>query len=430
MRALLIVGIAVATGLAVAEEGRSCSMAASRFPTEPRALVAEAGAAFTGTLVAVRPKEPSPRAFPAPYVFTFAVEQWHKGDPGEQVVEAVNWQGGACGQIEATIGRHGSYLLTRTADDWAVSEIGSELLRRGLRPWPRPNGSGPAAFVAGGNFGFLRTALLDARGRTLAYGVGRGAVTALSVCPGQRAFAELVRIGESVHLAVRELPSMRLLRDAQLRRAGYGDTVVCTSRTGADAVATVLIYGHAQVETELVRVTSVGTRILAHAPRLAMTLRDKVVVVSRSDGQLLLLDLARGRSRKLLDTLPLTGMSLSPEGRYVAGVAGETLVLVDVLRRTVTTAPSDTAASQTRWLARGKLAAWSSATGGLEIVNQRLDTLVPAWTWKAQTTTVRGSTLYGVDRTGRFITQRAGRNVPLGTVFSPAVSVLEPIEPR
>lgn len=425
MRALFVCGAAVVVGLAVAEQGRSCTTPVALWPTEPRAVVAQADAVFTGTLIAVRPQDPAARFRPAPHVVTFAVDEWHKGGEGDRV-EAVNWLDGSCGGIDATVGRRGSYLLSRHNSEWNVVAVAPEILRRGLLPWPQPTGSGRAAFVAGGHFGLLRTALLDARGRTLAYGMGRGAVTALSVCPGGKVVVELVWVEESVRMALRALPSLRVLRETEIREAGFGETVVCRSRTGSDVIAGVQVREQPEWETQVIHISPVGIRIVERASRLALAVHGKQVFVSVSGGRLVVHDLETGSRRtKLRTTQLLTGMSISPDARLAAGFAGETLVTVDLQRRTTKARAWRGSLSHTRWTGRRTFAAWSRGSGRLEVLDPQLRTLSPAWTWSAHTTTAGSSGLFGVDWSGRLLTERRGSIVRLGRVFSPAVSVLE-----
>ncbi len=335
MRALLVCAIAATLALGFAERSGACSMPPSLHPTEPRALVADADAVFTGTLVAVRPKNPGVPYAPAPTIFSFAVEEWIKGDHGDRVEVVSTSVGLGCGGLLPTIGRQGSFLLSHNDGEWgpwAISEIAPELLRDALLPWPKPSGVGRAVFLAGGHFGLIRTALLDSRGRTLVYGYGRGAVTAVSVCPGSKVLAELVRVGESVRLAVRELATLRLLRETELRPHGFGEKLVCRNGDGSDVLAAVVVHGLERPETQLVRITSIGARIVAAGPSLSFTTRDRARPVQ------------------------------------------------------------------------------------------------PPWGWKAHTTTVGpGGAVFGVDRAGRFLTERNGRVISLGMVFSPAVSVLEPL---
>jgi hypothetical protein len=424
MRALLVFGIAVALGLGLAERGRSCTTPVPLYPTEPRAVVADADAAFTGTLIAVRPRDPEPGFIPSPLVFTFAVEDRIRGDLGDRV-EARPW---SCAGVDSTIGRRGSYVLFQRAGDWFVEEIALETLRKGLVPFPPPNGSGRSAFVVGGHFGLVRTAVLDARGRTLSYGAGRGAVTALSVCPGRRVVAELVQVGDSLHFALRALPSLRLLHETELVATGFGDTVACLSRTGSDVLATMNVYDPERATTQLLRITPVGTSVIEQAATLAFAVAGGKALISLSDGRIVRRDLASGsRSLLLRMPLPLRGMSVSPDQRYLVGFTGEKLLLVDLTRGVTHAKPWLDRAGQTRWTGPRSVAVWSRAGGALTVFDPELNVVGPDVSWAARATTVSGTVLFGVDWAGRLLTQRDGRIVRLGTLFSPAVSVLEPL---
>jgi len=430
MKGLLVVAITATLGCALTDRGVACSMPAPLYPTEPRAMLADADAAFTGTLVAARPKDPARPTIAPPTVFTFAVEQWIKGDEGQRVEVTSTPIGGGCGGLDATLGRRASYLLFRRGDEWGpwgIAEIAPEMLRQGLLPWPQPTGVGRAAFVAGGRFGFVRTALLDSHGRTLTYGYGRGAVTALSVCPGSTRVVELVRTGESVRLAVRELPSLRLLRETELRPSGFGEKVVCRRLDGADILAGVAVYGRPRFETQLIRITSVGARIVVAAPSLSFAIRGTQVYVGLSDGRLVTRNLATGARRLVRQVgLSLRGLSVSPDEEVVAGFTGELLVSIDLARGRMAQMPWPGSLNQTRWIGRRKLSAWSRGSD-IRLFDEGLRPLRTPWSWKAHTTALVGSGVFGIDWAGRFLAGRDGRVLSLGMTFSPAISVLEAI---
>ena len=424
MKASVVCVSALVAGLALAEQGRPCSRPLELTPTEPRAVVAEADAAFIGTLVAVAPKEPRSLSPAAQHILTFAVEEELKGELGDRVEVTSTLGGASCGH-DGTIGRRGAYVLSRRDGvwgPWSMTEVTVEAVRRGVLPLPKPDGVGRPAFVAAGHFGLVRTATLDARGRTLAYGAGRGAVTALSVCPGGRVVVELVGVGMSVRLAARALPSLRLLRETELRPSGYGGRVVCRDRTGSDVFAAV----DGTPETHLVRITPVGSRIVERAPRLGFAARADQVVVSLSGGRLVLRDLAAGTRRIVARTgLLLTGMSTSPDLRFVTGFSAERLVVADMLRGTTRAKPWRGYASETRWIGPRTFAAWSRRSGGLELLDPNLRRQQPASTWRAHTTAVSSAGVFGVDWSGAFLSEKDGRVVRLGHVFSPAISVLD-----
>ena len=431
MKALLVFGVAVAAGLGLAERGTACTAPRALTPTEPRAVVAEADAAFTGTLVAVTAKEPRSLNSFAPYVFTFAVEEELKGGLGSRVEVTSSLGGASCGGHDGTIGRRGAYVLSRRDDvwgPWGMTEVTPETLRRGLLPLPNPDGIGPAAFVAGGRFGLVRSAVLDASGRTLHYGYGHGAVTALSVCPGRKVVAELIRLGESVRLALRQLPSLDVVRETEVRVAGFGETVVCRSRDGSDVLAAIAIYGQRRQEAQLVRINAVGSRILETAPSLAFAVRGTSVYATLSDGTLVVRELGSG-TRRIVPRVgvALRGMSVSPDGRFVAGFTGETLAVVDLRRGSTAEKLHRGYPVQTRWTGRTTLAAWSRGSGSFELFDPGLRRLQPAWKWPAHTTTLSGADVFGVDWSGGLLTEKDGFIVRLGQVFSAAVAVLAPL---
>lgn len=394
-------------------------------------MVADADAAFIGTLVAVRPKEPPVTNTGAPHIFTFVVEEQIKGELGDRV-EVTSALGGASCGLDGTIGRRVAFALWRTEGawgPWGVQETNAETLHRGLLPLPQPDGIGRPAFVAGGHFGLARSAVLDSRGRTLTYGWGRGAVTALSICPGRKVVVELVRSRESVRFAWRELPSLRLLNEVEIRANGYGESVICRSRSGSDALASVHIYQPLQSETQLLRITSQGTTILERAPRLALTVRGEQAFVSLSDGRLLVRNLVTGTRRTPLRTgRLLSGMSISPDRRFLTGFTGDSLVVADLLQRETKAQPWAGFRNETKWIGRRTFTAWSSGSGGrLELLDQTLRRLRPAWSWTPHTTAASSAGVFGVDWSGALLTERNGFIVRLGLLFSPAVSVLEPL---
>ena len=436
MKVLLVVAIALGVVLGAAEPGRACSAPAALTPTEPRALVADADAAFIGTLVAVRPKEPLVAGSPwPPQIFTYTVEEQFKGDLGNQVEITSVLPGSGCGGLDGTIGRRVAFLLTRREDawgPWGVQWMDAETLRRSVLPLPQPDGVGRPAFVAGGHFGVTRSVLLDSRGRTLTYGWGRGAATALSIRPGGKTMVELVRSRDSVRFALRELPSLRLLNEVEVRANGYGESIVCRSRYGADALASVYSFQQKQPEMQLLRITPLGTKTLERAPQLALAVREEQAFISLSDGRLLVRNLVTGTRRTALRTGQLlTGMSISPDRRFLAGFAGDRIVVADLAQRETKSERWAGFRGQTQWVGPRTFIAWSSGSpqpGRLDLLDQELRQLRPSWSWTAHTTAVSSAGIFGVDWSGALLTERNGYIVPLGKLFSPAVAVLAPLQ--
>ena len=116
MRALLAVVIALGAGLALAEQSAACSLAASPTPVDPRARVADADAAFVGTLLDIRAKNPPAMSSAGPFVFTFRVEERIKGDLPDQI-EVVAASGASCG-LDGPVGRRMGLILTGAPGAW------------------------------------------------------------------------------------------------------------------------------------------------------------------------------------------------------------------------------------------------------------------------------------------------------------------------
>ena len=432
MRKAVLIGlVAVGVGLAAGGRAPACTLVLPLHPPDPRAVLAEADAAFIGTLVDVRPKDPPPPGpgpitVAGPYVFTYAVAERIKGDLPDRV-EVVAWSSATCG-LDGPVGRRIGLLLRGKPGEWTAGlsdQVDPDWLRRGALPLPEPNGVGAPAFLVGGRFGVVRTALLDAAGRTLRYGAGRGGVTALSVCPGRRAVVELVARDGAVFLATRTLPSLTLISERRLLPSGYGDSVFCRDRSGSTSLATVLVFDRKEPETRLVRVTPVGSRTLESGKELAVAVRGEEAFVSGADGRLGVRNLRTGQWRFVVSTvLMLRRLAVSPDGRRLAGfTAADGLTVVDVQRRTVTTynvawSPLNTVS----WLGRDRLAA--SSGGELRLFDSTLQPVGGPQLWRVHTTAISAAGAFGIDHSGGLLTIRGGWIERLGTLFSPSISVL------
>lgn len=340
--------------------------------------------------------------------------------------------GGLCGLcgLVGTVGRRAAFLVRRTEGEWGpwqLEEVSADLLRRGTLPLPEPNGTGQPAFVAGGHFGVVRSAILDSRGRTIRYGPGRGAVTDLSVCPGGRVLAELIRSEEAVSLALRRLPSLTPIREVVLGGSGYGERVVCGNRSGSVVLASVVSYETHPLETRLLRITPIGQRVLERAEGLAFDVRDDGLFVSCAGGRLVVRNLRVG-TRTVVGTTGdmLSEATLSPDGRFLAGFGRHTLVVVDLARSTTARTPWSDPLSGVAWMDRETLAAWS-VSGRVETFGPRLRSLHASQWVRAHTFVAKEGRVFGVDWSGALLTEKDGFIVPLGNLFSPAVRVLAPL---
>ena len=200
--------------------------------------------------------------------------------------------------------------------------VSPEKLLAAARPLPAPTGTGPVALLAGGNFAGVRTIALDRTGRTLGYGRGRGATLLLDACPGGTKAVEIALDGPKLLLAVRDLRTMRLVREHPLRlgpqlfpkavdcRTPSGDTALLFA--SADALGVIRRYRGAR-STELHRGRGVSAVFGAsHAYLTEGELANHLVAV----------DLERGSVRQLGAVPNRTSeLELSPDGTRLAAVA-------------------------------------------------------------------------------------------------------------
>ena len=231
-RALVVPALLAAAALAATVDDAS---ACSCVQGDPRTLLRQADAAFVGRLVEKRESRRPLRSSADPATYVFRVDRVVKGRLGGTVEVLAATSGASCG-IEAERGKPVGLFLDRANGEWRSSlcqQIEPARLRAAARPLPAPNGRGPAALVVGGRFGPARTLALDAQGRTLAYGRGEGESLILSVCPGGRRVAELVRRegSDAVAVAVRALPTLRTVWERRLATPAYTHATALSCRT-------------------------------------------------------------------------------------------------------------------------------------------------------------------------------------------------------
>lgn len=185
---LCVLVLVVASLAAAVEPARACSC----IQPDPWRVLEQADGAFVGRLVSRRETSQG-RA-----VLVFGVERAVKGKIGDTVEVATANNGAACG-IETSVGRRIGLFLVREGGKWfghLCWQVEPEDLLAAAS-LPAPHGRGSVALFVGGRFGPARTLALDAKGRTLAYGMGVGKVREFSACPGGRRVAELVALGTS-----------------------------------------------------------------------------------------------------------------------------------------------------------------------------------------------------------------------------------------
>jgi hypothetical protein len=175
-------------------------------------------------------------------VYTFEVAEVVKGNIGQRVEVHSAASGSSCG-FEVAAGEAVGVLLDRHRGSWRSGLCGQlepAKLRAAAAPLPAPDGRAPAAFVVGGSFGEARLLTLDRHARTLAYGLGAGQTTQLSICPDGNRMLEVVDDHpRPSRLALRELPGLRLLWERPLPRqppSVSAQSVKCLNGTGTGYV--------------------------------------------------------------------------------------------------------------------------------------------------------------------------------------------------
>jgi hypothetical protein len=318
MRVFALCAIVVAAALAVtAEPAHACSCAI----VDAREALARFDGAFVGTLVGRKGESESG------VTLVFRVEERFKGGLGATVDVRTPSNSAACG-IEAAVGARMGLFLDREDGSWngtLCSQVEPARLREAARPLPPPDGKGPVALVVGGRFGPVRTLALDRSGRTVAYGRGGGSSIAFSPCPGGRRLAEVALVGQRLVLAIRELPTLRLVRRQPLSVPSTASpgAVRCEDAGGGR----VLVFSSspdAPERARLLRIRPARTAVVwrGTAPSASLTDRLAYVNAGRRATALLGVDLRTGAVRRL-GRLPAFTGPLVPNagGRLLAGVA-------------------------------------------------------------------------------------------------------------
>ena len=282
--------LALAVLAAAVESAQACSCARP----DPRSALAAADGAFVGRLVARRQLDD--RA-----VLTFTVEQGLKGSLGETVEVETARDSAGCG-LEMPVGTRTGLVLDRRDGAWhghLCAQFAPADLLAAAKPLPAPNGKGPVALLVGGRFGPARLLALDARGRTLAYGMGGGTVSNLSVCPGGRRLAEIVQVGANTVVAIRELPTMRLVRRQSLAATHFGPAS-CLDTSGSQLAVFSGSGPDLAKRARVVRIGPKGTTTLWRGLAWYASLTDRTAYLEALDkGTLLAVDLRTGVAKKL-----------------------------------------------------------------------------------------------------------------------------------
>ena len=238
------------------------------------------------------------------------------------------------------VGARQGFFIRRRPSGWATdgcSIVEGPAMERALRPYRRPLGSGRLALVAGGHFGDSRVMALDARGRVLGYGPGRGETRDISVCPGALRAAELVVRGRSLRVALRDLHSLRVVRSAIVpvgRRALEPGRASARCADAEGAAVHVAVADYIQRRRfdrmRIWRADASGVHHVATLEGSQAVLAPGQAYVSRFGEAILAVDLATGESRKVTGARGPDLLSVSPDGARISFYDSGALHVVEV----------------------------------------------------------------------------------------------------
>lgn len=334
--------VALLAALAVtAGPARACSC----IPPDPWSYLRQADGAFVGELVSRR------SAGQGRDVLLFRVERAVKGRIGATVEVETADNGAACG-IEGSVGQRIGLFLRREGGGWfghLCWQVSPEDLLAAAA-LPAPNGQGHVALLLGGRFGPARTLALDAKGRTLAYGMGRGRTTLLSPCPGARRVAELAQLPSGPELAIRETSAFQVTRRQAVALPGrrLPARLVCENASGSSVVVFGIGAGDSPVGAALFRLARGSPTVIWKGTAYLSSLTRRAAYLNAGElaARLVRVDLRTGRVTRLAWLPRSPRVVPDATGERFAGVAyrlGERsrLFLVDLTTRpaTVRSAP-------------------------------------------------------------------------------------------
>jgi hypothetical protein len=416
--ALCVVVLVVASLAAAVEPAHGCSC----IPPDPWSVLKQADGAFVGRLVSRREVDQG-RA-----VLTFRVERAVKGKIGATIEVTTANNGAACG-IETSVGQRIGLFLAREGDEW-VGHLCWQVAPEDLlaaASLPAPTGRGSAALFVGGRFGPARTLALDAKGRTLAYGIGKGRTWLLSPCPGRQRLAEIGGVAPRYEVAIRDGRSLRVIRRQPLVMPGRRrpQELRCEDRAGSS----VLIFARRWCcdgpnGSALFRVRDRRLTVVWNGAAYTASLTQPVVYLCTLDrrGRHLLLGLdprtGRVEMRRLLAIFACAMFVPDAKGQRLAGVssglAGTSHIVLLNLRQhgrklRTTALRAEAASGDVYWLRDGLLflPRYGGDTGRVLDLTLRTRS---RFRWIAGDTALVDSTAFGVHHSGTLV----AANVPIG----------------
>lgn len=400
---------------------------------DPRDRFADADGAFVGTFVESHPVEPNPTSSAADTIYTFLLDEEHKGelgDEGDTIEVHAPLSGASCGLETQTGEQYGIYLYLRDDGAWAsnlCSQVSPQTLREGASPLPAPTSDGPPRLIAGGSFGDTQTMVLDRNGDTVGYGAGDRDVTFLASCPAAARIMEVATAyPDPPQLVVRDLGSLDAVRTVELPfgpRQTYRNMSVagvhCLDETGRTAVVFATNYREPEATSVLVRVGGNDLEVVHEGTGLAATFGDRVAYLRQGKwGRRLTKVSLRDGAERFVTRLPArfsTRLALSPDGSKLASVAlppyermdnrPARIYTVDLPGGRVRTRSLGTGEryAEVLWLSDSRLVMFVEYPDDSRVFDLRLRTRERFGRWDARATTIVGRTAYGVDYEGRLI---------------------------
>ena len=342
-----------------------------------------------------------------------------------------------CGSLR--VGSREAMFVRRGGRAWRTagcSIVDPSELERAAEPYQRPRGSGRAVLLAGGRFGTARVMALDARGRVVGYGSGRGETRRLSVCPGSRLAAELFIDRRTVGVAVRELGSLRVVRSARLPLNGLrfdpeAGTVSCADAQAASVH--VGIYEYIRTtrfdRMRIFRLSSAGLRQVASTRGSTVAFSPGSAFVGRINYGVTAVNLLDGTTDRVARARVPELLAVSPDQTRLAFYDRDGIRVVDLTREGADRHLEIGYGGAIKWLASDRLLFRKGGEGRLYDRDLRLVRIYPFF--RADGEAQVGDRLYGTDRYRlRSLDLASGRKRTVGQLTDRGIVDLEGLPER
>ncbi|HEX2196795.1 MAG TPA: hypothetical protein VHJ76_07700 [Actinomycetota bacterium] len=424
-RSLRVLSIVAVLVVLPVQPAKACSCAYG----DPRDTFQRADGAFVGTFVESHPVEPNPTSSDADTVYTFVLDEEHKGElgePGDLVEVHAPLSGASCGLETSPGEQYGIFLYLRETDGaWSsnlCNQVSPQTLREGASPLPAPTSDGPVRMIAGGSFGDTQAMLLDQRGRTVGYGSGDLEVTNVAGCPGGARTLEVGREHpKRPRLFVRDVDSLERVRGVELPlgRGMFVDSLHCVSRTGRRSFVLATNYGEPEARSVLLRIDGRDVDVVHEGSARSATFDGRTTYLQQGRwGRLLTRVSLRTGTERVVVRLPArfsTELALSPDGRRLAGIAfppydrmderPAKLYVVEVASQRLWARSLGTGEREAHvlWASNRRIAMFVAYPDDSRVFDLGLDVRHRFGRWEGRPTVIVGRVAYGVDHDGRLL---------------------------